>query len=210
MRYTHIVFDIDNTLINTTEAVLHGLQRALRDVTGEHWDISRLLPVLGIPGLDAFERLGIHSPDQIFRIYPLWEQYEQEYQYTAYLYEGIVPLLDFLKKKGCSLGIITSKTMPQYTCSFLPFQISGYFQTVITADDTVRHKPDPEPMLAYMERTGASPRQILYIGDSIYDMQCASRAGVDSCLALWGCHCPDGISSTHRFEDPAAIIRCLA
>ena len=209
MRYTHFVFDIDNTLINTTGAVLHGLQRALRDVTGEHWDLSRLTPVLGIPGLDAFERLGIHSPEQIFQIYPRWEQYEQEYQYTAYLYEGIVPLLDSLKKKGCVLGIITSKTMPQYTCSFLPFQISGYFQTVITADDTVRHKPDPEPMLAYMERTGVCPRQILYIGDSIYDMQCAAQAGVDSCLALWGCHCPDDISSTHRFEDPAAIIRWL-
>ena len=53
MRYTHVVFDIDNTLINTTGAVLHGLQRALRDITGEHWDISRLLPVLGIPGLTA-------------------------------------------------------------------------------------------------------------------------------------------------------------
>ena len=209
MQYTHFVFDIDNTLINTTDAVLHGLQKALRDITGQHWDISRLLPVLGIPGLEAFERLGIHSPDQIFRIYPRWEQYELEYQYTAYLYEGIIPLLDFLKKKGCSLGIITSKTMNQYTCSFLPFQISGYFQTVITADDTVRHKPDPEPMYEYMERTGVCPRQILYIGDSIYDMQCASRAGVDSCLALWGCHCPDDISSTHRFEDPAAIIRWL-
>ena len=60
-----------------------------------------------------------------------------------------------------------------------------------------------------MKRTDACPRQILYIGDSIYDMQCASRAGVDSCLALWGCHCPDDISSTHRFEDPAAIIRWL-
>ena len=33
MRYTHFVFDIDNTLINTTGAVLHGLQRALRDIT---------------------------------------------------------------------------------------------------------------------------------------------------------------------------------
>lgn len=123
--------------------------------------------------------------------------------------EGIVPLLDFLKKKGCVLGIITSKTMPQYTSSFLPFQISEYFQTVITADDTVRHKPDPEPMLAYMERTGVCPRQILYIGDSIYDMQCAAQAGVDSCLALWGCHCPDGILSTHRFEEPAAMMRWL-
>ena len=149
------------------------------------------------------------SPEQIFQIYPRWEQYEQEYQYTAYLYEGIVPLLDSLKKKGCVLGIITSKTMPQYTSSFLPFQISEYFQTVITADDTVRHKPDPEPMLAYMERTGVCPRQILYIGDSIYDMQCAAQAGVDSCLALWGCHCPDGILSTHRFEEPAGMMRWL-
>ena len=209
MQYTHFVFDIDNTLINTTDAVLHGLQKALRDITGQHWDISRLLPFLGIPGLEAFERLGIHSPDQIFRIYPRWEQYELEYQYTAYLYEGIIPLLDFLKKKGCSLGIITSKTMNQYTCSFLPFQISGYFQTVITADDTVRHKPDPEPMYEYMERTGVCPEQILYIGDSIYDMQCASRAGVDSCLALWGCHCPDSIASTCRFDEPASLMHWL-
>ena len=54
MQYTHFVFDIDNTLINTTDAVLHGLQKALRDITGQHWDISRLLPVLGIPGLEAF------------------------------------------------------------------------------------------------------------------------------------------------------------
>ena len=47
------------------------------------------------------------------------------------------------------------------------------------------------------------------IGDSIYDMQCAAQAGVDSCLALWGCHCPDGISSTHRFEEPTAMMRWL-
>ena len=64
-------------------------------------------------------------------------------------------------------------------------------------------------MLAYMERTGVCPRQILYIGDSIYDMQCAAQAGVDSCLALWGCHCPDGISSAHRFEEPTAMMRWL-
>ena len=34
MRYPHIVFDIDNTLIDTTAAVLHSLQKALREVTG--------------------------------------------------------------------------------------------------------------------------------------------------------------------------------
>ena len=41
MNYPHIVFDIDNTLIDTTAAVLHSLQKAIREVTGEHWEISR-------------------------------------------------------------------------------------------------------------------------------------------------------------------------
>ena len=128
MHYTHFVFDIDNTLINTTGAVLHGLQRALRDITGEHWDISRLLPVLGIPGLDAFERLGIHSPDQIFRIYPRWEQYEQEYQYTAYLYEGIVPLLDFLKKRAAAWASSPPRQCPSTPAASFPFRYPNIFR----------------------------------------------------------------------------------
>ena len=148
MNYPHIVFDIDNTLIDTTAAVLHSLQKAIREVTGEHWEISRLTPVLGIPGLNAFEMLGIRSPEQIFKIYPLWEQYMYSYQHTAYLYEGILPLL----------GIITSKTMEQYKNSFIPFGIGGMFRTVITADDTKQHKPHPAPMNTYMwlEDTDAS------------------------------------------------------
>ena len=128
MRYSHVVFDIDNTLINTTGAVLHGLQRALRDITGEHWDISRLLPVLGIPGLDAFERLGIHSPDQIFRIYPRWEQYEQEYQYTAYLYEGIVPLLDFLKKRAAAWASSLPRLCLSTPAASFPFRYPDIFR----------------------------------------------------------------------------------
>ncbi|MFR2827020.1 MAG: HAD family hydrolase [Enterocloster bolteae] len=128
MRYTHFVFDIDNTLINTTGAVLHGLQRALRDVTGEHWDLSRLTPVLGIPGLDAFERLGIHSPEQIFQIYPRWEQYEQEYQYTAYLYEGIVPLLDSLKKGLRSWASSLPRQCPSTPAASFLFRYPNIFR----------------------------------------------------------------------------------
>lgn len=209
MLYTHIVFDIDNTLINTTSAVLHGLQKALREVTGRHMEAGQLTSVLGIPGLEAFEHLGIRSPEQIFRIYSLWEKYETEYQYTAYLYEGIKPLLDYLKKEEVTLGIITSKTAPQYNGSFLPFGIAGYFRTAITADDTIRHKPDPEPMYEYMNQTGAGPGQILYIGDSIYDMQCAASAGVDCALAMWGSYNSGTISSTYRFPTPAGLLEWL-
>lgn len=121
MRYPHIVFDIDNTLIDTTAAVLHSLQKALREVTGEHREVGQLTPVLGIPGMKAFEVLGIQSPELIFKIYPLWEKYMNAYQHTAYVYEGILPLLEYLKTQGHGLGIITSKTARQYETTFIPF-----------------------------------------------------------------------------------------
>lgn len=205
MNYPHIVFDIDNTLIDTTAAVLHSLQKAIREVTGEHWETSRLTPVLGIPGLNAFEMLGIRSPEQIFKIYPLWEQYMYSYQHTAYLYEGILPLLEYLKSQGHVLGIITSKTMEQYKNSFIPFGIGGMFRTVITADDTKQHKPHPAPMNTYMWLEDTDASQVLYVGDSVYDMDCARAAGVDSALALWGCCHPNGIVSTYRFASPESM-----
>lgn len=210
MRYTHIIFDIDNTLVDTTSSVLHSLQKALREVTGEHWDFSKLTPALGIPGLKALELLGIRSPEQIFKIYPLWEKYMYSYQYTAYVYEGIVPLLEYLKKEGYRLGIITSKTAEQYQGSFVPFGIADFFQTVITADDTVHHKPEPHPLNAYLWLSDADASQALYVGDSVYDMACAAAAGVDSALALWGCNDPEGISSDYRFASPEKMMQWFA
>ncbi|MBQ4088370.1 MAG: HAD hydrolase-like protein, partial [Clostridia bacterium] len=56
----------------------------------------------------------------------------------------------------------------------------------VCADHTEKHKPEPEPLLKYMELTGAKPDEVLYIGDSKYDEMCAHAAGVDFALATWG------------------------
>ena len=41
-------------------------------------------------------------------------------------------------------------------------------------------------MLYYLKKAGISPEQAVYIGDSIYDMQCAGECRVKRALALWG------------------------
>ena len=79
------------------------------------------------------------------------------------------------------------------------------FRTVITADDTKQHKPHPAPMNTYMWLEDTDASQVLYVGDSVYDMDCARAAGVDSALALWGCHNPEGIPSTYRFAAPGVM-----
>ncbi|WP_313182898.1 HAD hydrolase-like protein [Lacrimispora sp.] len=48
------------------------------------------------------------------------------------------------------------------------------------------HKPDPDPLFKYMEVSNASNNELIYIGDSVYDWECAKSAKVDFALAGWG------------------------
>jgi phosphoglycolate phosphatase-like HAD superfamily hydrolase len=93
---------------------------------------------------------------------------------------------------------------------FLPFGLGGYFELAILAEDSRKHKPDPEPMLAYLARSGAEAGDVLYIGDSVYDMQCASGAGVDCALALWSRRNRGDIEATYYLQRPEDVLKVLA
>ena len=58
--YTHLVFDIDGTLLNTEMAVLHSLQWALKR-QGIELSLDQLRFALGIPGTDALKRFPSSS-----------------------------------------------------------------------------------------------------------------------------------------------------
>ena len=53
MKYKHIVFDIDGTLIDTEYAVLHSLQETIKELSGRKIPCSELRFALGITGTDA-------------------------------------------------------------------------------------------------------------------------------------------------------------
>ena len=59
MRYKHIVFDLDRTLIDTERAILPSLRDTLEELTGRHYEEQALTFTLGITGADALKRLGI-------------------------------------------------------------------------------------------------------------------------------------------------------
>ena len=59
MKYKHIVFDIDGTLIDTEYAVLHSLQETIRVLSGREIPCAELIFALGITGIDALKKLEI-------------------------------------------------------------------------------------------------------------------------------------------------------
>lgn len=129
----------------------------------------------------------------------------ETYRHTIHVFPGITQVLDTLLRSGCRLGVVTSETKKELAQDFGRLGLTPYFERIVSASDTVHHKPSPEPLLKYMELTRADSDEILYIGDSIYDSQCARGAHVDFALAGWGCLDRD-IDADYCLDTPSDLL----
>lgn len=182
MDYKHIVFDVDGTLVDTEDTTIGSLQDALLILTGKKPSREELHFALGITGEDVLRRLGLDVETGM----QVWLAQLTHYEGCNRLYPGIEELLKTLQQQGCRLGVATSRTHLLYDAEIPGLGIAGYFGEVICAEDSQTHKPEAGPLEAYMQRTGAAPEEVLYIGDSVYDMLCARNAGTGFLLAGWG------------------------
>ncbi|MBP2660189.1 MAG: HAD-superfamily hydrolase, subfamily variant 1 [Firmicutes bacterium] len=181
--YKYLIFDIDGTIIDTEKAVIGSLQKLLKVETGMDYPADELSFVLGIPGSVALKQFNIADIDKACL---KWNEYLKEFDNSIRVFPDLEVIIKHLHDLKIKTGIVTSKTKQELLDDFYPFGLHDYFDYIVCADDTIRHKPDPEPILKCLELAQASPAETIYIGDTSYDMQSAHHAGVDFALALWG------------------------
>ena len=94
-------------------------------------------------------------------------------------YDYVNEIFAFLNEKGISTAIVTgaSKTRIQ---EHLNENISQYLKALVTADDVMHTKPDPEPYLKATAMMGMNPKDCLVIENAILGIDSAKRAE---------CHC---------------------
>ncbi|MBU3182709.1 HAD family hydrolase [Clostridium psychrophilum] len=204
--YNYIIFDIDGTLIDTEFAVLSSLQKLALEELNKNFSFEELRFALGIPGEVVLDKLGITNSLETLK---KWNIYLKEYFYQVKIFDDIKETIVKLNEMGISTGIVTSKTKEEFLNDFVPFGLSNYFKIVVCADDTEKHKPNPEPLLKFIELSGVDKSKTIYIGDTKYDMNCASGAGLDFALALWGAKSSNGINANYIFENPKQILELI-
>jgi len=204
MKYTHVIFDIDGTLTDTEKYVLLSLADVVRAHTGREETVESLRFALGIPGNDAFRIIGFEE-EQFAEYMAEWEKGLRAFNDKIDIFPGGRELVEALHDAGIKLGIVTSKNRDQYDKDFGRFDVAALFPVSVTADDSESHKPTAGPLLRYMELTGAKREEMLYIGDTIYDSQCAENAGVDFALAVWGAS-DKSVSAKYRPATPMDLL----
>jgi HAD superfamily hydrolase (TIGR01549 family) len=206
MDYKHYVFDIDGTLLDTGYAIINSLQNTLKLKYNKEYIAEELEFCLGITAEDTMKRLNLPTDEKVFQF---WNQKMEELNGTIKVFDGMNDVLTRIKECNKKLGIITSESREEYEIYFKPHGIEGYFDFIVCADDTEKHKPYKEPVLKYLELADVNEKEIIYIGDSPYDMECAKNAGIDCALALWGRRSAEGIVADYYIKEPHEILKLL-
>lgn len=206
MPYTHVIFDLDDTLVGTELPTLQAWKETAK-LYGKELAIEDCRPALGVATATGLERLGIKDDGAFARH---WIDAYARIAPQATWFPGIPELLDELMTNGVTLGIATSREAVEMDRFFSNLDLAARFTSIINADDTTRHKPNPEPLLACCAALGAHPKACLYVGDMPSDLVAASAAGMDSALVTWGHQSqqqPDSLTADQAiFATPDALL----
>lgn len=183
-----IAFDWDGTLFDSTKIIIRCIQAAVRDVGGT---VPTDQAAGYVIGLGLMQALAYAAPDVPVDKYPaLGERYRQHYETHANdlsLFDGVLPLLDALKARGCRLAVATGKSRHGLDDVLHRVELKGVFDGSRTADETAG-KPDPRMLHELMAQFDIAPGRVLMVGDTTHDLQMAVNAGCPSVGVSYGAH----------------------
>lgn len=182
------IFDLDGTLLDTLDDLADSVNYALRTHGLEERSRRDVRSFLGngirrLIGDAVGGRATREAEEEIFACFRAY--YVEHCIVRTRPYDGIIPLLETLKKRGKKLAIVSNKLQPAVTSLARRF-FGDYITVAIGEQEGVRRKPAPDTVLKAMELLHADKGGTLYVGDSEVDIETAKAAGVDCASVLWG------------------------
>ena len=188
-EYKLIVFDWDGTLMNSLSRIAACMQAAALDLDIEP---ASELQVHGIVGLAldlAIQRLHpFLSQEQVDSMRQRYSHHYIEAESSpSPFYDGIPQMLDSLSARGALLSVATGKSRKGLSRVFGAHGVGALFHSSRCADET-RSKPEPDMLLEILNMHSLAADEAVMVGDTEFDLEMASRAGVDSVGVTWGAH----------------------
>jgi HAD superfamily hydrolase (TIGR01509 family) len=184
-----LIFDLDGTLVDTVYAHVFAWQRALAKcgLSIDGWRIHRRIGMSGGLFTRAVAReLGRELTDQeAAEIQAVHGELFRELLPERRPLPGSRELLAHLRDHDVVHGIATSGRRPEIDASLDALGVPPE-TVVVERGDVARAKPEPDLFEECARRLGAQPSTCYVVGDAVWDLLAARRAGMLSIGLLTG------------------------
>jgi len=180
-----ILFDLDGTLIDSTEAILESFGVSFKEFDLKIPSDDVIKSFIGYPLEIMYKELGIKT-ENIADIVAIYKKHYREIsrKKTTLLLNAKEALEE--ASKFAVLGVVTTKTK-RYSLELLEYMdILRYFKVIIGREDVQNPKPHPEPILKAMDILDAKIEKTWMIGDTRMDIESAKGANIQHCAVLCG------------------------
>jgi pyrophosphatase PpaX len=184
MRYPTVLFDLDGTLVDSGAIILASFKHAARTVLARDVEEEQIAALVG--GSNLHDQMRVLSPAHVDELVRVYREHNRPLHDELEAFDGVEELMQTLSDQGRKLGIVTAKGRQTVDLAFAVLSLERYFDAVVTADMTDRHKPDPAPVLKALELLETEPGDAAFVGDSPYDIVAGKAAGVFTVAVSWG------------------------
>ena len=213
MKKKLIIFDLDGTLIDTLRDIEHifnyvliknGFDKKSENFYKENIGnglehlLRKCLPDNFMGDLDSLSK-------------SVRDRYESQLNTKTKIYDGIIPVLEYLKKNKVNMAVISNK-LHLLAVRSVETYFNSYEIKVIGAEGGFPRKPNPDSTVHMLQYFNCSASDALFIGDSIVDIKTAQNASIRSVGVLWGNGTEEDFikqKSDFILESPQEIINIL-
>ncbi|MCF6339514.1 MAG: HAD family hydrolase [Sulfurimonas sp.] len=192
-----ILFDLDGTLIDSTDAIVDTFQHSFKVHNYPHVNNEKIKALIGYPLDIMYEELGVDKN----MIWDYVDTYKEEYRKISTIKTQMLPNATQAVKiasQFATLGIVTTKTGKYSKILMEHFGLMEYFEVLIGREDVINPKPHEEPIIKALESMNTKNREVWMIGDTKLDLLSAKNANINSIGVLSGY---DSFDTLKKFTD---------
>ncbi|HPX94889.1 MAG TPA: HAD-IA family hydrolase [Brevefilum fermentans] len=195
LRVKGLLFDVDGTLSDTDDRLIHRISKYLAPIArlhkeqGAHHLARTLVMAMETPAntiYHLFDRVHLDQPlSKIYDWLSRKRNKKKSMQDRFWIIPGVKNMLDDFD--GRMRMAVVSARDKDTTHQFLEhFELQQYFDVVVTAQTCNHTKPFPDPVIFAAEQIGLEPAQCVMIGDTIVDVKAGKSAGAQTIAVLCG------------------------
>lgn len=186
-KYKAAIFDVDGTLLDTTEGVLAAVQYTINESGLGEIDRDKLLTFIGPPIQDSFMRVYGITDEKAQDLATIFRNRYKDYDLLkAVPYNGIYEVMNKLRNKGISIAIATYKRQDYAEAILKHFKFDEYSDIIHGADHENKLKKLDIIKLCMKDMYIEDAREAVMVGDSVHDAKGAEALGMDFIGVTYG------------------------